>query len=88
MSQHSVRINTIAHSGIAAVSCWHASSPSRHFFTHPFAIAPVESAVALIELQPFRGKDLSVRHDGDVIIAVDVGALNRAILFGMPTSAR
>jgi hypothetical protein len=48
--------------------------------THPFAIAPVQLAVLLIELELFGRERAPLRNDGRAIPPVEVGAFNGAVV--------
>src|SRR5215469_13963628 len=49
---------------------------------HPFAVAPIELPVLLIEMHLLRRVCAAFRDDDSAIAAVEVGALNRAVIDG------
>src|SRR5207245_5836211 len=54
----------------------------------PLAIAPVEFAVVLVEMALLRRERVADRNDGRTLLAVTVGALDRAILAAGHTHVR
>ena len=52
----------------------------RAHHAHPFAIAPVELAVLLIEMELLRRERAALGDDDLAIPAVEVGALDRAVV--------
>src|SRR6202040_410543 len=49
-------------------------------YTHPFAIAPIQLAVLLIELELLGRERAPLRNDGRAIPPVEVGALDGAVV--------